>query len=191
MAEFSKEQTIGGDGPHSIEELFREHYSFLCAVAFRVVEDEDVAKDIVQNFFLYCLNKRSTLQITMSFRSYAFRAVRNGALSYKKKVDKIDHDDELMQRAAATLQYRSEMDTHEKEDARNMALWQIIGQMPEKRRHIFLLSNKDGLKYTEIATQLDISVNTVKTHIRLSYEFLRRECRYLIRCVVFICFWLS
>jgi DNA-directed RNA polymerase specialized sigma24 family protein len=53
------------------------------------------------------------------------------------------------------------------------------------------LSNKEGLKYTEIATQLDISVNTVKTHIRLSYEFLRRECQSLIRVLVLIYLWIS
>lgn len=174
-----------------IEKQFRDHYSFLCAAAFNVVEDEDVAKDIVQNFFLYCLNKQAELQIAVSFRNYAFRAVRNAALSYKKKAEKVDYNDEILHRAAATLQCRSELEKEEREEARDVMLWEIIGQMPEKRRHIFLLSNKEGLKYTEIATQLDISVNTVKTHIRLSYEFLRRECQSLIRVLILIYLWIS
>jgi RNA polymerase sigma-70 factor (family 1) len=172
-----------------IELLFREHYSFLCAVAYKVVEDEDQAKDIVQNFFLYCLDRFSTLQVNTNFKSYAFRAIRNASLSHKKKMSKIDYDDELLQHAAANLACGSDLDTQEREEARNAVLWQIIGQMPEKRRHVFLLSNKDGLKYTEIAAQLDISVNTVKTHIKLSYEFLRRECQFLIRIIVLIHIW--
>jgi hypothetical protein len=55
---------------------------------------------------------------------------------------------------------------------------------------VFVLSNKDGLKYTEIAAQLDISVNTVKTHIKLSYEFLRRECQSLMRTIIVIGIWI-
>ncbi|MNY67781.1 RNA polymerase sigma factor [compost metagenome] len=80
---------------------------------------------------------------------------------------------------------------HDREIMRDQILWDIIGQMPAKRRHIFLLSNKDGLKYAEIATQLDISVNTVKTQIKLSYEFLRRECRSLIRIIIAIGIWIG
>jgi RNA polymerase sigma-70 factor (family 1) len=174
-----------------IEALFKEHYSFLCAVAYRVVEDEDVAKDIVQNFFLYCLDRISTITLHASFKSYAFRAVRNAALSHRKKAQKIDYNDELLLHAAAHLASQQDQDTQEYENARDKELWNIIGQMPEKRRLVFLLSNKEGLKYTEIADQLDISVNTVKTHIKLSYEFLRRECQSLIRTIIVIGIWLG
>jgi RNA polymerase sigma-70 factor (family 1) len=174
-----------------IEPLFREHYSFLCAVAYKVVEDEEVAKDIVQNFFLYCLDKMSTIEIHASFKSYAFRAVRNASLSYRKKSKKVDFNDELLQKKTANMASYSDQDVQEHETARDLVLWEIIGQMPEKRRHVFLLSNKDGLKYTEIAAQLDISVNTVKTHIKLSYEFLRRECQSLVRITVLVGIWIG
>ncbi|SER01700.1 sigma-70 family RNA polymerase sigma factor [Pedobacter rhizosphaerae] len=172
-----------------IEEHFNEHYSFLCAAAYNVVEDEEVAKDIVQNFFMYCLDKISTIAVHTSFKSYAFRAVRNASLSYRKRAQKVDYNNELMLRASANMASYQERDTQEREAIRDRALWEIIEQMPERRKHIFLLSNKDGLKYTEIAAQLDISVNTVKTHIKLSYEFLRRECQQLIRMIILIVIW--
>lgn len=174
-----------------IEALFKAHYSFLCAVAYRVVEDEEVAKDIVQNFFLYCLDKISTIAVQTSFKNYAFRAVRNASLSYRKKARKIDYNDELLLQTAAHLVSQQEQEDALEYEARDKVLWDIIGQLPEKRRHVFLLSNKDGLKYTEIAAQLDISVNTVKTHIKLSYEFLRRECQSLIRTIIVIGIWIG
>jgi RNA polymerase sigma factor (sigma-70 family) len=96
----------------------------------------------------------------------------------------------LLLQTAAHLASQPEQDSLEYE-ARDKVLWDIIGQMPEKRRHVFLLSNKEGLKYAEIAEQLDISVNTVKTHIKLSYEFLRRECQSLIRIIVLIGIWIG
>ena len=176
---------------YKIESLFKEHYSFLCAVAYKVVEDEDVAKDIVQNFFLYCLDKMSIISVHSGFKGYAFRAVRNASLSYIKKARKVEYNDELLLQTAACLASQQEQESQEDETARDRSLWEIIGQMPEKRRHIFLLSNKDGLKYTEIAAQLDISVNTVKTHIKLSYEFLRRECQSLIRIIILFGIWIG
>lgn len=172
-----------------IEDLFREHYTFLCTVADNVVVDEDISKDIVQNFFLYCLDHISALDIT-SFKSYAFRAVKNAALSYKKRAKKVDYNTELVQQKAKNEHLVCENELEEHESLRNLELWKIIGQMPEKRRLVFLLSNKDGLKYTEIAAQLDISVNTVKTHIKLSYEFLRRECQSLIRILAACILWI-
>ncbi|SMC57950.1 sigma-70 family RNA polymerase sigma factor [Pedobacter nyackensis] len=174
-----------------IETLFKEHYSFLCAVAYKVVEDEEVAKDIVQNFFLYCLDKISTIAVQVSFKSYAFRSVRNASLSYRKKSKKVDFNDDVLRKKTANMASYSDQDVQEHETARDLVLWEIIGQMPEKRRHVFLLSNKEGLKYTEIAAQLDISVNTVKTHIKLSYEYLRRECQSLVRIMVLVGIWIG
>ncbi|WP_316818301.1 sigma-70 family RNA polymerase sigma factor [Pedobacter nyackensis] len=173
-----------------IEALFKAHYSFLCAVAYRIVDDEEVAKDIVQNFFLYCLDKISTISVHANFKSYAFMAVKNASLSHKKRARKIDYNDELLLQTAAHLVSQSELEDKLKYEARDKLLWDIIAQLPEKRRHVFLLSNKEGLKYTEIAAQLDISVNTVKTHIKLSYEFLRRECQSLIRIIFVIGIWI-
>lgn len=174
-----------------IEPLFREHYSFLCAVAYRVVEDKDAAKDIVQNFFMYCLDHSATLAIQGSFKSYAFRAVKNASLNYRKKIKRVEYNDDLLKQTGANLASILENEMEERETARDVRLWEIIAQMPEKRRHIFLLSNRDGMKYTEIATQLDISVNTVKTHIKLSYEFLRRECEPLIRMIILFYIWIG
>src|SRR5690606_9416865 len=134
-------------------------------VADNVLSDEEIAKDIVQDFFMYCLDNVPILEIT-TFKSYAYRAVKNASLSYKKRAEKIDYNTDLVWQSSINTHLISEKDLYENESDRNIKLWEIIGQMPEKRRLVFLLSNQDGLKYSEIASQLDISINTVKTHIK-------------------------
>ncbi len=62
--------------PDSFEELFRLHYSALCRIAFAVTEDEESAKDIVQDFFLYCWRRKDELMIRSGFVQYAARAVK-------------------------------------------------------------------------------------------------------------------
>lgn len=54
-------------------------------------------------------------------------------------------------------------------------LLDAIDRLPEKCRQIFMISCVDGLKYREIASQMNISENTVKTQIKLAYKKLRED----------------
>ncbi|WP_109694322.1 RNA polymerase sigma-70 factor [Chitinophaga deserti] len=171
--------------PDSFETLFRSHYGALCRIAFQVVENEETARDIVQDFFLYCWRRREELVITTGFTQYAARAVKNASLNYIKRAGRIVFE-EPMVLAASAGEIPDEKD--ESDDIRNAALWAAIARLPMQRRKVFLLSNRDGLRYADIAEQLDISVNTVKTHIKLAYQFLRKECSWMVRLIGFIFF---
>ncbi len=170
--------------PATFEALFRLHYPFLCTTAFQVVADEDVAKDIVQDFFLWCWDKRATMRVMQDFKSYAVRAVRNACLNYLKKNGKTVAGDPASLAADAA----QPEDDHELEEIRNAALWAAISRLPDQRQRIFLLSNRDGLRYQDVATQLNISVNTVKTQIKLAYQYLRKECEWMIIYIAFLFF---
>ncbi|MBO9730634.1 MAG: RNA polymerase sigma-70 factor [Chitinophaga sp.] len=176
MEEYDNDELSPSIDSATFATLFRQHYSHLCTVSFRVVGDKDIAKDIVQDFFLHCWNKRTALPVVRNFGSYAFRSVRNASLNYLRQSGSVSF--ELTDAVDVAVPQEEEAPPREELHRR---LWEIIDQLPEQRRIIFLLSNRDGLKYTEIASKLNISVNTVKTHIRLAYQVLRKECIWLIR----------
>ena len=48
-----------------------------------------------------------------------------------------------------------------------------IYQMPAKRREVFVLSRREGLKIEEIAERLGISPRTVNKHMQLALRSLR------------------
>ena len=52
-----------------------------------------------------------------------------------------------------------------------------IEGMPPERRKIFIMSRYDGLKYNEIADQLGISIDTIRTYLRRIYEKLHVQSR--------------
>ncbi len=79
-------------------------------------------------------------------------------------------------------------ETYDSDETRNAALWAAIARLPQQQRTAFLLSNRDGLKYADIAEKLGVSINTVKTHIKLAYQFLRKECDWMIRFISIIFF---
>ncbi|NML21635.1 sigma-70 family RNA polymerase sigma factor [Pseudoflavitalea sp. G-6-1-2] len=171
----------------SLEALFREHYQALCQAAYFVTGSEDVARDMVQDFFFLCWNRRNELLISGDFRSYAMKAVRNASLNYLRSNRKFSFTDdpELGNRDAEPQRHSFDK---EAEERRNKALWDAIGRLPEQRRAIFLSSNKDDLTYAQIAEKFEISVNTVKTQIRLAYQFLRQECSWLVYSMLVILF---
>ena len=170
---------------NSFEELFRQHYTILCAAAYQMLDDEDAAKDVVQDFFLYCWDKRTVITISQNFKAYAIRAVRNACINYIKKNGKVSYDEPESLEQAAKQPPEEDTDLLNSRDA---ALWAAIERLPAQRRHIFLLSNRDGFKYKDIADQLDISINTVKTQIKLAFQFLRKECEWMIKVIVLIFF---
>ena len=169
---------------YAFEQLFKAHYSHLCAVAYYMIGDENAAMDVVQDFFLYCWDKKDSLQITHSFKSYAVRSIRNASLNHLKKVNRIQL--EVLQELEKRCDFLFN-ETLAENEPKNNALWEAIAQLPAQRKKIFLLSNIDGLKYQEIAVKLGISINTVKTQIRLAFQFLRTECKGVVNvALIFI-----
>lgn len=162
----------------SFEKQFRGHYLLLCTAAYYIVEDHDAARDIVQDFFLYCWTRRNDIRITHDFKSYALRAVKNASLSYLQKAGRIQLEE--IKVIEALSEYFPQEDGAE-DDARNVALWKAVSKLPDQRRKVFLMSSQQGLKYKDIAAALGISINTVKTQIKLALQFMRQECGWMIK----------
>ena len=49
-----------------------------------------------------------------------------------------------------------------------------IQYLPVRQREVLKMKVWEGLKYQEISERLDVSINTIKTHIKLAYKNLRK-----------------
>lgn len=160
--------------PLQFESFVRDNYRFLCLIAFRHLGDLDVAKDMVQDFFLDFWNRRDKLSIKTSLDAYAARSVRYLCIAYQKKqkstISLDEHPVEL-----AGFNAEEELDHLIKNETMHDRLAQAIEKLPAERKKIFILSNKQGLTYQQIADQQGISINTVKTQIKKAYAFIRED----------------
>jgi len=165
------------------EQLFRDHYQPLCLFAYSYLKDMDAAKDVVQDFFFRYWTKRETLSAPEHFGKYAFRAVRNAVINYQQsQATRNRHNEE----SSSTDIYdpQQEEDQLRREDQLKAGLLLAVQGLPEQRRKIFLLSNGQGYKYSEIASMLNISLNTVKTQLRKAYDTLRQERERLEKLLI-------
>lgn len=161
------------------EYAFKEFYRPLCLFALRFTGKIDDAEDIVQQAFADVWDKSINQSTITNLKSYLFQAVRNRSLTLlSQQVD--------MQPAS---EYLADMeDTSEEEQMygaeRDARLWTAIDGLPPERKKIFLLSKRDGLKYQEIAEELNISVKTVENQISKALKSLR-ETAAKIYCWLF------
>jgi RNA polymerase sigma-70 factor (ECF subfamily) len=58
-----------------------------------------------------------------------------------------------------------------------MVLEKALAKLNEDQREVFLLREKEGFKFEEIAEMTGVSVNTVKSRMRYALEALRRVLR--------------
>ena len=153
------------------EQLFKQHYRTLCFHAMSLVNDLDASKDIVHDVFLSLWYHRASIDFTRPIFPYLFSLTRNRALNYleHKKIQ----NNHVRQHLAD-----DPTDTLSDDSAREELLERILARielLPERCSQVMKLSFIECKKYKEIAEELNISVNTVKTHITTGLKTLRDE----------------
>ncbi|MBB1643832.1 MULTISPECIES: RNA polymerase sigma factor [unclassified Sphingobacterium] len=153
-----------------LKDHFEEHYPSLCRIAYQYMQDEAEAEDIVQDFFFSLWERKLLCNIQGDFGHYAKTSVRNRCLTLLKKRSRTIYcslPDELLDESE-DADYR----THYEQQLDR--LYSDLQQLPDRQREILQLSVCSDMKYKDISERLNISVNTIKTHIKLAYKKLRR-----------------
>ena len=168
----------------AFETIFRAYYQSLCIFSLRYLKRTDLAEEIVQDIFVNIWEKRSSLHLETSLKSYLYRAVHNNSLKYlqhKKVVDK--HAQRIVDRKD---HYYSEPINNIQIDELTKLLEKSFSSMPQKTREIFELSRNEGLKYAEIAEKLEISVKTVEAHMGTALKILRENLKHYLGIIILL-----
>lgn len=151
------------------EDLYKEYFVYFSLVSFNITKDKDVAKDIVQDFFVYLWEKEKAVNFSISFKAYGAKAIKNLSLQYLEKKKTIS-----LEKEKTILSKFEEQTTFEKIDEnKKPRIYALVDKIPQARREIFMSHVVEGHSYTEIAEIYNISVNTVKTQMKRAYAFLR------------------
>lgn len=172
----SEQEIVGAirEGNERIfEETFRKYYQSLCNYANSILKEMDEAEEVVQNLFLSIWEKRIDLEISISLKSYLYRAVHNHCLN---RIKHLKVREEYQQYAVNfyDASYESVSQTVMKNEL-EIKIEEAIRKLPEQCRLIFQMSRFEELKYHEIAEQLEISPKTVENQIGKALKILRVE----------------
>ena len=157
------------------EEIYHLYFvplSYYCAAYTGTMED---AEEVVQSVFLKLWVKRNEIIIETSLKAYLYKAVQNEAINMlnhnkvKKKYE--SHIERLTKNTNENVQHKMEKEELERIIKRAML------RLPKKRRKIFEMSRFEGLKYTEIAERLSLSVKTVEAQMSKALKSLRKSLK--------------
>jgi len=154
------------------EALFQVNYEPLARTAYRIVKDKDIAEDIVQDVFCRLWEKKDSLNITDSLKSYLFKSTINQSLNYLKKIKNAGVREELFSFETAADVNSTEYTIALKETSGLVET--AVGLLPDACRTIFVLSRYENLSYKEIALKLNISVKTVEAQMTKALKHLRK-----------------
>ena len=156
----------------TFEDLFKSYFQDLMRFVCSYVNDEEVAKDIVHDVFFALLRNKKRLDVSYSMKSYLFTLARNYALNYLKHLRVIAMNErevsDLLENAGEELGVYEE---------RLNRLNEKLAELPEKQREVLMKCFVEGRKYKDVADEMEISVNSLKTHISRGLKFLRNELR--------------
>jgi len=159
--------------------LFQSNYKSLVLYAKKFVLDTEIARDLVQDVFVYLWDKRKQLNIDRSLDSYLFRAVHNICINHlkreSKKANYLKHF--LLNFNGTAMASSISDDSHEIAVHNDLLanIESIIESLPEQCRNIFRLSRFKGLKNKEIAELYSISTRTVETQIYRAVKVMREK----------------
>ena len=171
----------------AFEELYKQYYIFLCLIAGHIVRNPSDAEEIVSDVFVKLWNIREKINITTSIKAYLVKAVLNTSINYIER-SKISNKltDSLSNSDYELLAWDSDYplgQLYEKEIMN--ILDQGINKLPDACRQIFILSRNEDMKYSDIADKLGISVNTVKTQMKIALARLRETLKDYLMILLF------
>ena len=163
--------------------LFDGYYSALCLFAEKYLHDMDLSRSLVQQVFIDLWMKREKISISTSAKSYLYTSVKNRCIDVLRKEKVTTSLSETVENLNQ-IPFRNLVEEAELTDRINAS----INQLPEKCREIFLLCRFEGLKYSEIAEKLGISVKTVEMQMGIALKKLRDSLSdyQMINLLVFI-----
>ncbi len=158
--------------------IYEKYNKMLYLLALRYFQNPTMAEDAVQHVYTRLWETRSEMYADLNVRNYLFTMMKNYVLTtirnesnaieknYQMAYAEPDYDDSLIEKI-------------EEKELRSM-LDKAISQLPEQKRIICLMKMEGKLTNQEIAEQMNLSTNTVKTHYFQSIKILRAKlCKML------------
>ncbi|TLV00315.1 RNA polymerase sigma-70 factor [Dyadobacter luticola] len=164
---------IANDDDQAFAEIYRRYKGVLFLHAYRMLGDQEEAKDILQELFTTLWLNRKVIKPHTSFSSYLYKALRNrifDVISHKKVKQKY-----ISSLAAFIEQGECVTDQQVREKELTVIIEQEVSLLPPKMREVFEMSRNTDLSYKEIAQELHISDKTVKKQVSNALHILRQK----------------
>lgn len=151
--------------------LFEAYVQKLGAYILKVTGNKDFAEEIVQEVFIKIWEHRARLDQVENFEAYLFRLSRNRTLNYLRDRSAEKLREQKMQQEQWQLMQHAEIFG----ESYYRIIEQAVAQLPPRQQRIYHLVRNKNKPYEEVASEMNISKETVRKHMFLALRFLKKE----------------
>lgn len=159
----------------SLDYLYDHYSAALYGVISRIITNEDVAEELLQDAFLRIWNRIDNYDATKGrlftwmlniARNLAIDKTRSKEISKERKTDDIDN-----------LVNRIDRKEQTEQSVEAIGLKEVLVRLPQEQKFVVEYLYLKGYTQSELAEEFNIPLGTVKTRLRLAMIELRRELR--------------
>ena len=153
----------------ALKQLFNIYFLRLNDFAAKIINDDIISQDIVQDVFVKFWEVKSEIK-EKNIEAFLFRMVRNKCLDYIRHIKVVENFQyNYKNKAKYEELYRIDFIGDEPyvliEKELRDEIEKTIQSLPDRCKEVFLLSRVKGLKNKEIAEKLGINIKNVERHI--------------------------
>ena len=169
----------------AFEELISAYERKAYNIAYRMMGNEEDAKDMAQEAFIKIYKSIQNFREESSFSTWLYRIVTNVCLDElrKRKKDKLVPLELSIEteKGTAIVELSAERETpediYERVEKRHL-IQNSISSLGEDYKTVIILRDIQGFGYEEIATMLNCSLGTIKSRINRARNLLKEKLRY-------------
>lgn len=154
--------------PAALETLVRVHQRAVYSLALRMLGTRELAEDLTQEVFMEMNDNLSTIQSSEHLTFWLRRVTTNRAIDELRRRSRIEITalDEESPVCSAVDDADPLLQRH---------LSRLLAELAPAARAVMLLRYQEDLDPMEIAHTLDMPVNSVKSHLKRSLDFMRQR----------------
>lgn len=157
--------------------LFRRYFDDLLQFAAQRLNNRELAEELVMDLMLKLWQKNEDAEEIQQLGQYLFRSIKNAVISHWRKkaleTTSLEALSESDVPSAPAADYQVACEETEK------IYRDKLSHLSSQRRLVFILSREENLSNVEIAQATDLSVHTVKNHLKAALHYFRKHLERL------------
>ena len=165
----------------SYKHLFLYFHPILYRFSFNILQNKSVSEEIVSDMMLKVWEMGNKLSQIQHLKIFLITSVKNACFTYlsSKKYqqslnESIDNEDIISSNGDNPEQLFIYSEVTQRVNS-------VIASLPMKCQMVFRLIKEEGLSYKEVSKVLEISQNTIETHMRIALRKIRMDLQHFLK----------
>ena len=161
----------------ALTELYGEYAHSLYNYGLKIIPDEALVKDCIQEVFIHLIDKRETLFVSSRTHVYLFKSLRNKLFEESRSKSRKYQILNLMPKDDQAFESSAESRMIEFEERKKIQseIKKAIKELPDRQQEVVFLKYTEGFSYEEIGELLQIDVASARTLVYRSLKNIKKS----------------